>query len=122
MGIDYECVFVFGVAFTFDDLKPFLQHPETQQLIDDMGEDCLMNLWKECGYAHASPHYASDDDECEYFLGYVILDTQITPEEMSQIISKKEDVKSQILAFCQKYNVRIPNDCEPKFFIKRHIY
>lgn len=102
MGVYYNVVGVFGVKYSFDELKNFLCHEDTQKLSKMIGCHYLPNLWNESGFVCASSFDC--EKEKSYLVGYQ-LKSSICSSDMRKILEKEEDIKTQIREFSKKYNV-----------------
>lgn len=104
MGIDYDAVAVFGVSYSYEELKNFINHEETNKLAEKIGCCDLVNLWVESNYVQASPYYDADESYCSYLIGYKI-QGDISPDKIKEILNKCDDIKKEIREFSEKYNV-----------------
>ena len=120
MGISYDIVVVYGVEYSYAELKNFITHKDSIEIADEIGCDNLINIWCENGYVVASPYYDAEQENCDYLIGYE-LECSITTERMKEILEKQMDIKKQIREFCEKYNV-INKENEISFIIRQNIY
>lgn len=120
MGIDYDVVAVFGVSYSYDELKNFIGHEETNKLADEIGCYDLGNLWEEFDYVRASPYFDADECYCEYLIGYKI-QCDIGPDEIKEMLNKCDDIKKEIREFSEKYNI-VNKENEIALVIRPHIF
>lgn len=113
MGINYDCVFVFGVVYSFGDLDNFRCHKDTRKLADNIGCDYLINLWEESEpsilpprieFIASKPYFDADEEDCEYFIGYK-LSSELTPQEMKYILTMENDIQYKINQICKNFNL-----------------
>ena len=102
MGVYYNVVGVFGVKYSFDELKNFRCHEDTQKLAKIIGSDYLPNVWNESGFVCASSF--DGEKEKAYLVGYQ-LKSSICSSDMRKILEREDDIKTQIREFSEKYNV-----------------
>lgn len=121
MGVDYDVKIVFGVEYSFDELKNFYEHHETQTLANDIGTNHLLCLWSETEHCtYSSPYFDADDEYCSYMLGHE-LDTVITPENMYSILNRTDEIKTIIREFSKKYNIQNKEN-DVKIIVNPHIW
>jgi hypothetical protein len=102
MVVYYNVVGVFGVKYSFDELKNFRCHEDTQKLAKIIGSDYLPNVWNESGFVCASSF--DGEKEKTYLVGYQ-LKSSICSSDMRKILEREDDIKTQIREFSEKYNV-----------------
>lgn len=117
MGIQNDAILCYGIEFSYDDIVHLKDTIEFKQRAEDIGTDCMVNLWSEFGHISCSNYF---DQEAEYNI-YIIgkeLPNDMTLQEFLNGINEIE-IKKYLQKVCKDYNLQYS---EPKILCRPNVY
>jgi len=113
MGMNIDCVCVYGVKYTYDEVYHILERDDIKKCIKELKAEnywprntSMMHVWSEITKKNlylrvVSPYLDSCDKDCKYLIGLNVEKDM----KLDDIINKKEEVESEIKEICKEYGL-----------------
>ena len=105
MGVSYECVCVYGIGFSFEEIKQLRESDVCNEVSKNIGCDNMSNIWDEmedCEYHFTGNNnscWGSNEKDIKFIIGY----DMNNDKDLSEYNWVEMDIK--IKELCKKYKL-----------------